>query len=433
MTILDENVSQFETYSSGKLDGEKMFMGMDIQTKILVFTDLLNTGGGALNIMLVASTGSGKSYYMKVQFPLLAGSGLNIVIWDRDGEYEDQSRKLGGQIINLGETGGKYFNSIPIDTTDKNGYQNSIQETVAFFDLLCDISKGMSANEKYLFNLAYTEMFNSCGVVQEDADTWSNSRELSFNILYKNILGIREIIPQDLMLEYENFLRKLFLYFDEDGLNKGLFDEELNISEILELKQDSQPLILCINMQTKTKNESDSNNLVDRMKSLTMTYVTDRIIANNKRLREETILIVEEVQRHLHNKRFITDVHDNVTGGRKKNVILFLITNAINNMIKSDDQMVRDIVDNMNTMIIGGVKDNARQLLEEAQGLENCDKELTKIYEMSEEDPTVENNWKNAFLIKTKKEISVVKISAPQSLSESDMFKTRDTSKTETL
>lgn len=424
-TVLDENVALYETYTSGKIGGKKIYLGREVGYGMFVFEDLLNTKGGALNILLAAMTGAGKSFYIKFLVEMLLDAKVNVIIWDKDGEYATLCEAQGMSTIHLGVEGGRYYNTVPISIVTPNGYTASVNDTLTVFEMLADVNSGMTFEERYLFNLAYNHMLGKAGVEQDDKSTWKLSSSLTYLDVYRSILEIEPEVDDKNKKAHQALCDKLFVFFDKAGMHKVMFKEPLNVERILEMKEPGQPMMLCINMQSKgTLEKENSDKLLDKIKSHTMSNVSSRIIDYNKRNNEFTALVVEEMNRHLENKNFITMVNDEVTGGRKRNLIPILATNSINGMVNSNNQMLQDIVDNMDTVIVGALNSKASTQIQERYSLQHCSKILDLIKTASDEN--VNSKYKNAFLIKTRTELAVVKATVPPHLAKSQMFKTRD-------
>lgn len=425
-TWLEENVAYSESYLPGKLDGTQVFLGRDIYTNMFVFSDLLTTRGGALNMMILASTGAGKSFYIKFLTIVLLSLGVNVVIWDKDGEYEALARTLNYPVISLGKNGGAYFNTIPIVSENPDGYEDSKSDTLAIFDVLCDPDEGMTPNEKTIIQRGYTELLRLSGVNQFDQSTWRNSAELDYKDLYRQIKEL-DSVEDELKTVYKDLLRKLEQYFEPYGLNNTVFVNPININDFLHYKGVNQPLLVTVNMQLDNiDNQVSTNKALDKIKSITMSSITDRLVMYNKLRSELTAVIVEEFQRQTTNKMFVDKVHTAVTGGRKQNMIPILVLNALNSMVESDNPKLKDILDNINTLIVGAVKETSRELAVKYANLDYCEEILTKIFQASEQKNS--SNYKNSFLVRIKSdertELAVVKAFVPPDLRDT-VFKTR--------
>lgn len=426
--LLDENVAYFESLLPGKIDGSRVFMGVDVLTNMLVFNDLLTTGGGAMNMMFLAETGRGKSYYIKFLTYMLLALKVNVVIWDKDGEYSTLSEAMGYSTISLGKNGGSYFNTVPIMSDgDVEAYDTSKQDTMAIFDVLCDADVGMTKNEKFIIESAYTDVLESSGVTKERISTWSNSSGLDYKDIYKGILRLSNI-TDDIREEYSNLKRKLSTYFEDNGMTEGLFKVPIDIEDFLHVKDGGQPLLLNINMQTSdTTDYITVNKELDKIKSITMSSLTDRIVKYSKRQGELTAVIVEEFQRHTVNKSFVKKVHTCITGGRKLNMIPILVTNSLDSIIDNDNPLLRDIVSNISTVVVGCLEEKAMDTAIECFGLDNCKAVLTKIASETENKSSM-SAWKHSFLMKIKSEsrveLAVVKAHLPPEMDK--LFKTRE-------
>lgn len=428
-TWLDENVALSESFIPGKIDGKQVFMGRDVSTNMFVYSDLLTTGGGAMNIIMLAKSGGGKSFYLKVMIPILACLGVNVITWDKDGEYTSLCNKLGYPTIALGKNGGYYFNTVPIMSESDDGFEDSMRDTMAIFDVLCNPDTGMTHNEKFIIESGYNQLLSSSGVSRQSKSSWKNANNLDYKDLYKQICRM-STITDDILSDYNNLKRKLSSYFEMSGAMCTIFVKPIDIENLLYLKKGGQPLIVNINMQTSdSKDHVSVSKSVDKIKSITMSSITDRLVSYSKQKGELTAVLVEEFQRHTTNKPFVKKVHAAVTGGRKENMIPILVTNSIDSLINGDDPLLQDIVKNINTLIIGAVTEEAAKDAIVHFDLDNCENILRRL-RVSSESGNKTDPWLHGFLIRVKSErrteMAVVRAHVPPEMRNSSLFKTRD-------
>lgn len=427
-TWLDENIAYSESYLPGKLDGSQIYLGRDIRTHMHVFSDLLNTGGGAMNMLVLALTGGGKSFYNKMLETLLLNAGVNVIIWDRDGEYTYLTESLNYPVIALGKNGGKYFNTIPISAHSIEDYASSKRDTMSVFSVLCNPKTGMTTDEKFIIEKAYDSMLSSVGVVAEDISTWKNADNLDYVDLYDYICHMQSI-TDDIRDVYSQLLRKLSSFFESSGTDSGIFSQATNINDFLHIKGDGQPLLLSINLQSASaSNQSLVNQAMVKIKHITMCSLSDRIIDFNKLKGEYTAVVVEEFNQSTTDSEFVDRVQNLFTAGRKRNVIPILVTNSMDSILNGIDPKLQDTIKNINNVIVGAIKSDDIERAVKMFDLTNCEPILNKIRLASEtENKSV---WKNAFLVRVKSEkrteFSVVKMHVPAVYRNSKMFKTRD-------
>lgn len=433
-TWLDENVAFAESYLPGKLDGKQLFLGRDIITNMFVFSDLYDTDGGATNGLIYASVGSGKSFYAKFLCISFLSAYTSVIVWDKDGEYEKLCNSLGFPVIHLGKSGGSYFNTIPIMTVDNDvdNYMTSMQETMALFEILCSVDTPITTEEKYILQDAYNSLLQEAGVLKSHPDTWVNSECLSFHDLYRQLKKLTTI-TEDLTPYYNNLLRKLSTYFEPYGVNSSMFVNPIDMQDFLHFKSGKQPLMIDIVMDImNNSNDTSDARVLEKIKCLTMSSLTFRLVKYNKSKHENTMLLAEEVQRYTDNIPFMDTLHTFVTGGRKLNMFTFLVMNALDSMTEGDNPKLRDILKNLNIHIVGSIPENTIPDAVKLFGLKDCEKALKKISKITSSSSNKDNPWYRGFLVRVKSkervETTVVKSIVPPKMRDT-IFKTRDDSK----
>lgn len=425
--LSSEVLADMVSYVPGKINDVGVLFGIDLSTGMAVYKNMVRPGGDAENFLVIAETGGGKSFYMKALAIQMAINGFHQVVLDIDGEYKSAAKLLDGVIIDMSKSAGLYFDSTVIgDLTGDEGIDAALLEdsritTENIFNILCDPDKGMTSTEVKLFNDAYTNMFRKYGIIPSDRSTWKNSKQLSFRILYKEIV---DLARQSTYSVYENELRafidKLFVFFDPNGIRAYLFKKPINLNEILSHKGKLPMFIdIVLNLESESAGKANVEALI---KQSTATYLVTLVTNYFKSKHEFSVHYIEEYQRYSASPGVESLVVYMITGNRKRNAATFIISNSPTTLLETGSAANRAIIDNINNYLIGLVKPMAIEKVCKAFSLDNCITDLTKICK----DPL----YKHMFILKINgKDTTLVFQSLPSSIADGPVFMTRDKDK----
>lgn len=429
--LTDYEVSELFYNDSGLVgDSTGVYLGTDVFTGLPVQYDL-KKGSDAVNFLVSASTGEGKSNYIKGLMTHLVINNLASIIVDYEGdEYTDIGIAHGAKFVNMNPEVSYYFDTTEIgDLTgdpkiDIGLKEDAISTTKLVFDVLTDYENGMNPDEVSLFNDMILRVYEKRGVT-DDPNTWVNSKGASYEELYRELSYMRN------EKEYENkieaidaFDTKLRLYFD-GNIYSGIFKNRLSINDLL----GHERVIFSFGMRGRSENTIDKRAL--SLRQLFVGYIIQLISNYNKTvLNRLTVIKLEELQRYLTHEASGKIVNDIITGGRKRGIITFLITNSPLQIIDTMDGLVdsdlvthaKAIKNNINGLVIGRLQEEtSKKITEVYPQLKGCEKELDLI--------NTSDEFKYCFLLHYKGENSVVKFEIPPSLIDSAMYKTRDDQK----
>lgn len=425
--LSSEILADMVGYVPGKINDVGVLFGIDMSTGMAVYKNMIRKGGDAENFLVIAETGGGKSFYMKALTIQMALNGFHQVVLDIDGEYKPVAKALDGVIIDMSKAAGLYFDSTVIgdltgdDNVDMALLEDSRTTTENIFNILCNPDKGMTSTEVKLFNDAYTNMFKHYGILPGDRNTWANSKKLSFRVLYKEII---DLARQPSYAVYEEELRafidKLYIFFDPNGIRSYMFQNPINLSEIL-AHRSKLPMFIDIVLNLES-NSSGKVNVEALIKQSTATYLVTLVTNYFKSRHEFSVHYIEEYQRYSASPGVESLVVYMITGNRKRNAATFIISNSPTALLEMGGTANQAIIDNINNYIIGKVKENVIEKVCRSFSLDNCIADLLKV----SKDPL----YKNMFILKINgQDTTIVKQSIPVSVAEGPIFKTRDTEK----
>lgn len=427
--LVDEIIANMMTYTPGKLSESEVFMGIDVFTNRLTFMDFNDIRKRSLNILLAGSTSSGKSFYSKCLLRECLAMNKNCIILDRDCEYIPFAEKVGGIVLNLSRSAGKYFDSVQIGEPtdfaeiDDGLYEESLATTTSIFNILVSVEHGMDTTQRKIFNMAYSYVLYKAGVIKDDPSTWKNSSKLSFYDIYDAIVMLsRNSAHQK---RYGNaildFADTLSIYFDPNGYRNYLFKEKISINDILEKKRngDYTMIDICLYLDADS-DKSEEGKIETNIKYTTANYLTILLTNYFKSLEEETVVFVEEYNRYIEDDDMQKLIINMITGNRKRNAATVLITNNPQEIVIGGEKVTRALADNIKNLIIGKVENTATiEKLCNAWNMEYCMDTLNDI--------STKAHFRHCFLLKKENgEIAVVRQVMPDELIHSKVFSTAD-------
>lgn len=426
--LSDSLINQLDIPTHGKVgDEEGVCFGTDIYSALPIFYDV-GKGSDAMNILLSASTGEGKSNYMKGIFSAFDICGYNTIILDYEGdEYSPLANLYDSIVIKVSGTETKYFNTIAIgdltgiDKIDKDLKNEAIKITERVFSLLLDEKEGMTHHELSLYSDCVNRVYERFQVT-DDPSTWYRSKECTFYHLYGELveMGKEDKYEREYGQHIKDMIIKLRTYFEFDGINKNMFMNPINLDELLGAKH------IVFSFGMKGVDESLINTKELSLKQLFVGYITTLVSNYNKSKNQLTVVAIEEMQRYLSHAHSASVVNNMVSGGRKRGMIMFLITNAplqlmthlnTKNVNSEEVQHIEAILNNINVHILGRLKDNSSEKIAEYFGLNDAIPHIKLINKGGK--------MKYSFLIHYKGEFSVVKYLLHPQLLKTELYETR--------
>lgn len=427
--LIDEIVANMTPYTSGKLSQVGVYLGVDVETGMLVYMDFDHIMDEALNIMVAAGTSAGKSFMVKGIMRECSARGMNTIVLDRDGEYKLFTTKVGGTVIDLDRSSGKYFDSMQIgdltgvEEIDSGLFMESMLTTTSVFNILISHDNGMNPTERKVFNDAYNLLLESAGVKKDKRETWINSSKLRYSMIYKEIVKLSE--NSAYKTRYGNAVAdladKLSVYFDKNGIRSHLFQQKISINDILHKVRYDQAMMLdiCLYLD-KDVDKTVEGKVEQAMKLMTTSYLTILLTNYFRSIGMATIIFLEEYQRYINCDEMKSLALNLFTSNRKRNAGTVVITNSPMDIIDSDESSARALTGNIQNLIIGKIEDagTIHQICETWQ-IPHCEQALMDINSKPE--------YKHCFLVRFKnKEVAVVKHIIPDELAHDPMFSTSE-------
>lgn len=197
-------ISTYPFISSSIFDERGILFGTSIYNNSLIFIDKYNTEKYKnANMCVFGTSGSGKSYFIKLNIMRYRLLGINQYIIDPEREYEKLCKHLEGVIIKIGPSSNTYINIFDIreDSLEDNniGYlATKITKLIAFFNL---IFGEMDEEEKALIEEKIIELYKKKNINFNDKSLYKNDKQSNKSIF-------KEAKDMPIMEDFYNILDK---------------------------------------------------------------------------------------------------------------------------------------------------------------------------------------------------------------------------------
>ncbi len=493
ITLTDEIIARFSEYSQGKVGRTGIYMGLDIYSGFPVFKKFKKRTTDAENILVTAITGGGKSYMVKaILFQFCGDDKYRLTVQDIEGyEYLYLGSFLANnddvEIVNMGSGSGSYFDAVEIVQTgnqniDGDSFSVSRAFTANLFYILIGDKVMKDSWVEDIVESAVAKTYIEAGVDGNDPSTWSNSKGLTYRDVYNNIkdtyldlkekqakgykkynfntfedvkdeddnliysngtrgvdLGIRSFeLNEGFLNAYDKVIAKLIKYFEpfeNGGTHSNFFSNRISLDRI----KDAKLVINSFGMAGKSDGSRDAN--TEALSQLFATFIGQIRTLFSMADGKYNVKVYEEFQRWGKFKGSEKTIGEALTGGRKMGDINFVVTNVLKELL--DDNKF-NIFQNTTSFVIGliGEAETRRRVCEELS-VENMLDELDTIARESGDvasfaedfgDSGFRSEYDKAFLVSLDRSATTtVRMSLPEALSQSSIFKTSNKMELEEL
>ena len=162
--------------SSAIFDEEGIFYGTNIYNESLVFIDRYNESKYKnANMCIFGTSGSGKSFFTKLQIIRYKLFGIEQYVIDPDREYGNIAKELNGTIIKIGASANTFLNVFDIREEaieDEKGYlATKISRLIGFFNLIFGT---LDEEEKAILEEKIIECYKEKGITFDDRTLYKN-------------------------------------------------------------------------------------------------------------------------------------------------------------------------------------------------------------------------------------------------------------------
>lgn len=439
----DDILANFNSYKQGRVGNTGVQLGIDVLSKVPVMRKFKANPDQAENWLIQAETGGGKSYFIKQLLTYLLADDFVVTVMDYEGdEYTNLADYIRAgnpedvKIISMGKGSTEYFDpcEIPMLTgdpeVDDDLKDSAVQYILQVFRVIaCGLDGEFSQWEERIMQTAIQRMYDNAGVT-DDKQTWHNSKGLYLRDVYnelKFIVESKEMVDQDNdNVKHKAALRiqeAAAIYFEPGESKQSTFANPMPADELFKAKF----IVFSFGMKGAATTTSDPTILA--LKQLQVASVAIQIQNYCKYVRHcFNVKVWEEFQRFIGVRGQAEIIQNQITGGRKRGDVNFIITNDLQSILDDNNPVTERIRQNIQNYAIGRINDNGvRHKFCEKFDLQECEIALDKIAKASKQEDQHGRQigrYKHAFCIVMDNGKKVIaKVDLPPALAEQKLFK----------
>lgn len=229
-------------FSSSELtSNEGIMYGLNEHNDSLIIFDRFTLENA--NSVVFGKSGSGKSFFVKLEALRSFMFGTEIVILDPENEYEALCKSVGGEYIKFSFQGGIKINPFDLSGFSEEGENELGLKVMSLHSLMRVVMGKLSPSEDALLDRALILTYRQKGITP-DPQTQKKEPPLMED-LYKTLLGMEESEAKTLADRLEKFIK---------GSLSGIFDQRSNIDlknpftvfSIRDLEEELRPIAMFI-------------------------------------------------------------------------------------------------------------------------------------------------------------------------------------------
>ena len=203
--------------TSAELSSDKgILYGINTQNGSFIIFDRFSLENS--NMTVFATSGAGKSYFVKLESVRSLMLGTEVIIIDPEGEYIALSDAVGGQNIAFSFNSPSKINPFDLSQVYEAGENNLGLKILSLHSLFKVIMGQITPFQEALLDRALVATYRSKGITQ-DPETQTKEPPLMED-LYKILTGMETTDALDLAARIEKFVKGSFV---------GIFDKQTNI------------------------------------------------------------------------------------------------------------------------------------------------------------------------------------------------------------
>ena len=171
------------------------------------------------NMTIFATSGAGKSYFVKLEAVRSLMLGSEIMVIDPESEYETLAKAVDGQFISFSFSSPSKINPFDLSQIYEEG-ENQLGLKILSLHSLCKIIMGqLTPSQDALLDRALVATYRAKGITQ-DPETQTKEPPLMED-LYKTLIGMETTDAMDLGARIEKYVKGSFV---------GIFDQQTNVN-----------------------------------------------------------------------------------------------------------------------------------------------------------------------------------------------------------
>lgn len=447
--MTDDLLANFNSYKQGRIGLDGVPLGLDVESSTPVLRKFKADPDAAENWLVSATTGGGKSYWVKALLTFLLADNFVVTVMDYEGdEYNNIANYIREcnpddvKVISMGKGSSDYFDPCQIPQLtgdaeiDADLKEQSVNYIIAIFrTIVCGATgENLTLWEEKIISSAIRRMYDSAGVT-DDQETWYRSAGLHLQEVYAEIKAMvesKELVDADNNnIQHKAAVRiaeAASIYFEEGEAKSGVFKNPIPADSLY----DAKFIVFSFGMKGAGSNVMDPVTLA--LKQLSVASVSIQISNHCKYIKHSfNVKVWEEYQRWNTLRNSGEIISNAMTGGRKRGDVNIIITNDLANILDETNELSKRIRQNIQNFAIGKIADRTiRSDFCRMFDLKECEPALDKIAKAS---IAVENSSgqnmgagsrynKSFCVILDNGKKAIVKAAVPPSIQKSTLFRT---------
>lgn len=215
--------------------------GLNSQNESFIIFDRFSLENA--NMTIFATSGAGKSYFVKLEALRSLMTGTEVIIIDPESEYKPLTQAVGGEYISFSFNSPAKINPFDLAQIREEGENQLGQKILSLHSLMKVIMGTITPTQEALLDRALIMTYRNKGITM-DPDTQGKEPPLMED-LYKTLIGMEVPEALDLAARIEKFVRGSFV---------GIFDKQTNINitnpftvfSIKDLQDALRPIVMFI-------------------------------------------------------------------------------------------------------------------------------------------------------------------------------------------
>jgi conjugal transfer ATP-binding protein TraC len=300
-----QGLSAFFPFSSPFLDidDEGTLLGLN-KNKIPYIKDIFSLSNA--NGIVLATSGSGKSYFTKLLLSRQFMNGCQIIIIDPQGEYLAITEHYMGEIITISKNSETIINPL-----DLMGHEY-LEKRLSLMDLFQIMFGDLTEIQKAILDKAVDLTYDKKGITR---DLWKGKKAPKMEDLFQTLKNLERNCASQERVTYRALLNRLGMYTD-----KGVFSF---LNRDTNINFDNK--FVCFNIGSMPK----------QVKPIVMYLVLDFVYMRMKKSLKRKLLVIDEAWSMLQRAEESSYVFEIVKTCRKYNLGLLMITQDVADLVAS--------------------------------------------------------------------------------------------------
>ncbi len=301
-----EGLAAFFPFSSPFLDiqGDGVLLGLN-KNKIPYIKDIFKLANA--NGLILATSGSGKSYFTKLLLSRQFMNGTDVIIIDPQGEYLAITEHYKGECITISKNSNTIINPL-----DLMGHEY-LEKRLSLMDLFYIMFGGdLNELQKSILDKAIDLTYENVGIKRDD---YENHQPPIMTDLYNTLLNLEKKAVNQEKVTYRALLNRLRMYTQQGVF--GFMDRQTVIN--------FDNKFVCFNI----------GNMPKQVKPVVMYLLLDFIFMRMKDSQRRKLLVIDEAWAMLQTAEESSYIFEIVKTCRKHNLGLLMITQDVADLVAS--------------------------------------------------------------------------------------------------